>query len=303
MPWRGCGNMEEIRMQYDEPVFRPPSEARSLILQATLGCSHNGCLFCGMYKMKRFRARKHEDFERDALECARLTPGARRIFLADGDALVLKTDRLISILRLLYANFPALERVTCYANPSNLLQKSEAELKQLREEGLSTLYYGIESGNDEILKKVDKGATRAEIIEGGLKALAAGLPVSATVLLGLGGAKKSEEHMLDTASLCSELNPTYLSALTLMLGPLEGFYKQAMGLDFQFVGKIGMLKELKLLVENIEAKDCVFRTNHASNYLPLKGVLSRDRDKLTGAIDTALQNPDTYLRPEFLRAL
>lgn len=290
-------------MEYDEPLFRPPSEAHSLIIQATLGCSHNKCLFCGMYKMKKFRIRRYEDFERDVLDSARLAPHADRIFLADGDALIIKTEQLIKILNFLYSKFPRLERVTSYANPSNLLMKSDAELRAIREAGLDILYYGVESGNEEVLAKVDKGATRAEIIEGGRKALAAGFPLSVTIILGLGGVKDSEKHILDTASLCSEMNPTYLSALSLMLGPLESFFKKAMGPDFEFPDKIQLLEELRLLVRNLDTAGCVFRTNHASNYLPLKGVLSRDRAPILKTIDTALRNPDRYLRPDFLRAL
>ncbi len=290
-------------MEYDEPLFRPPSEAHSLIIQATLGCSHNKCKFCGMYKMKKFRIRRFEDFKADALECARFAPNATRIFLADGDALAIKTDQLLKTLELLYANFPRLERVTSYANPSNLLHKSEADLLKLREAGLDILYLGVESGNDELLKQVDKGATRAEILEAGKKALAAGFPLSVTILLGLGGKAASRDHILDTASLCSEMNPTYLSALTLMLGPFEGYFADTMGPGFKFLDKEETLRELRLLVEHLDTDNCVFRTNHASNYLPLKGVLRQDRDRLLGVIDRALENPDRFLRPEFMRAL
>jgi len=256
-----------------------------------------------MYKMKKFRIRKFDDIKRDVLECARIEPYTRRIFLADGDALVIKTDQLSKILRLLYSKFQNLERVTIYANPSNILRKSSAELKQLREDGLDILYLGVESGNDDILKKINKGATRAEILEAGKKALDAGFPVSVTVILGLGGKLMSDEHITDTASLCSEMNPTYVSALSLMLGPLEHYYQQLMGPDFEFIDKIGMLKEVRLLVDKLQTDGCVFRTNHASNYLPLKGILSQDREKLLNIIDAALSDPDKYLRPEFLRAL
>ncbi len=290
-------------MEYNEPVFRPPSEARSLILQATYGCSHNRCKFCGMYKMKKFRIRRFEDFEKDVLECAGFAPYANRIFLADGDALAIKTETLSKILSLLYSKFPKLERVTCYANPGNILHKTDAELKRLHDEGLDTLYLGIESGNEEILKRIDKGATRAEIIEAGRRALAAGFPVSVTVILGLGGKAKSNEHIIDSASICSEMNPTYVSALTLMLGPFEDFFKSEMGPDFEYVDKVGMLKEVRLLVENLETDGAVFRTNHASNYLPLKGVLKKDRQQLLDVIDRALESPERFLRPEFMRAL
>lgn len=290
-------------MKYDMPLYRPPSEADSLILQATLGCSNDSCLFCMMYKMKKFRMRDFDDFKADALECARLAPDTRRIFLADGDALVINTPRLLDILRLLYDNFPDLERVTTYANPKNLLKKTSAELVSLREAGLGMLYLGIESGCDEVLEKVKKGAGRAQILEGGRKALDAGFPVSATVLLGLGGVALSERHIMDTASLCSEMNPTYLSALSLMLGPFEDYFKNAMGPDFKFVDKTGLLREVRLLIANLETNNTVFRTNHASNYLPLKGVLSRDRDQLLSLVDRALENPERFLRHESLRAL
>jgi len=290
-------------MDYDMPLYRPPSEADSLILQATYGCSNNTCLFCGMYKMKKFRIRRFDDLKADILECARVVPGARRIFLADGDALAIKTGQLSATLSLLYEKFPLLERVTCYANPLNLLRKSPDDLRRLRSDGLDLLYLGVETGSGRLLEKVQKGVTRAQMIEACGKALEAGFPLSVTVLLGLGGRGLSREHILETASLCSQVNPTYVSALTLMLGPFESYFKGIMGQDFEFVDKTGMLAELRMLVENMETDGCVFRTNHASNYLPLKGVLSRDRQKLLGVIDTALADPDRYLRPEFFRAL
>ena len=290
-------------MQYDEPLFRPPSEAHSLILQATLGCSNNTCLFCGMYKMKKFTVRPFDAFKKDVLECAEYMPGARRIFLADGDALAMSMSHFTKILRLLYAKFPHLERVTCYANPLNLLKKSMGELRQLRDEGLGILYFGMESGNEEVLKKVVKGSTRAQILEAGRKALDAGFPLSVTVILGLGGKKHSQEHIRDTASLCSEMNPTYLSALSLMLGPLESYFAKSQGPDFEFLDKLGMLREVRQLVSELDTHNTIFRTNHASNYLPLKGVLRQDRDTLLATIDTALSDPDKYLKPEFLRAL
>jgi len=290
-------------MEYDQPLYRPPSEADSLIIQATYGCSNDSCKFCMMYKMKKFRIRKFDDFKADALECAEIVPHARRVFLADGDALVIKTPQLLDTLQLLYSSFLSLERVTTYANPKNLLRKSMEELRELRAAGLDILYLGVESGNDEVLKRVAKGATRAEILEAGKKALDAGFPLSVTVLLGLGGRSMSEAHIRDTASLCSEMIPTYLSALSLMLGPFESYFKNEMGPGFEFVDKIELLKEVRMLVDLLDAKDVTFRTNHASNYLPLKGVLSRDRRKLLDTIDDALAHPELFLRPESLRAL
>ncbi len=216
-------------LQYDEPVFRPPSEADSLILQATLGCSHNKCAFCGMYKMKAFRIRKFEDFQRDVNIVKKEYPEVRRVFLADGDALAIKTGQLQKILRLLYHSFPRLERVTSYANPSNLLHKSEAELQLLREEGLKILYFGVETGDDELLHRINKGATRAEVIEAGRKAVAAGFELSVTVILGLGGKERSEWNAQETATILNEIQPHYIGALTLMLGPFENYFVSEVG--------------------------------------------------------------------------
>lgn len=290
-------------MEYNQPLFRPPSEAGSLIFQVTYGCSNNTCLFCGMYKMKKFKIRSFEDIRRDVLECAAAYPGARKVFLADGDALAVKTSLMRDILSLLRDSFPALERTTSYANPLNLLNKSPQELQDIRGDGLEMLYLGIESGSDRILKMVDKGVDRARMAEACQKAIEAGFTLSVTVLLGLGGKKFSEEHIVDTATLCSQVNPHYLSALTLMLGPFEDYFRSAMDPDFEFLDKKDLMNELRLLIENLDTDNCVFRTNHASNYLPLKGVLSRDRGKLLETIKAALNRPDDFMRPEFMRAL
>lgn len=290
-------------MIYDEPLFRPPSEAHSLIFQITYGCSNNSCLFCGMYKMKKFRIRRFEDIKKDILECAALYPNTTKVFLADGDALVIKTPMLLDTLSLLKESFPVLQRVTSYANPLNLLNKPIEELQTIRKNGLEILYLGIESGSDRVLKMVDKGVNRTQMGEACKKAIDAGFTLSVTVLLGLGGKKHSIEHITDTASLCSEINPHYLSALTLMLGPFEDYFKKTMGSDYEFLEKHELLNELKLLVGNLSTTNCVFRTNHASNYLSLKGTLSKDREKLLNIINDALNNPEDFLRPEFLRAL
>jgi radical SAM superfamily enzyme YgiQ (UPF0313 family) len=292
-----------LDLQYDEPVFRPPSEANSLILQATLGCSHNQCAFCGMYKMKEFRIRKFEDFRKDVEIVKAEYPGVRRVFLADGDALAVKTTTLQKELRLLYHSFPKLERVTSYANPSNLLHKSDAELKILREEGLKILYLGVETGDEELLARIDKGATRAEVIEAGRKAVIAGFELSVTVILGLGGRERSERHARETATILNEIQPHYIGALTLMLGPFEGYFKSQAGEKWVSLERDEFLRELRMLVEGLEMeKECMFRTNHASNYLALGGTLPQDKDALLETIDYALKNPK-ILRPEHVRAL
>jgi len=292
-----------LDLQYNEPVFRPPSEGSSLILQATIGCSHNKCAFCGMYKMKEFRVRKFEDFQRDVNIVKQEYPEVRRVFLADGDALAIKTGPLQKILRLLYHSFPRLERVTSYANPSNLLHKSEAELKLLREEGLKILYLGVETGDDDLLRRINKGASRAEIIEAGRKAITAGFELSVTVILGLGGKEGSERNARETATILNEIQPHYFGALTLMLGPFESYFVSEVGGKWVPLERDEFLRELRMLVEGLKIeKDCVFRTNHASNYLALGGTLPRDKEAILETIDYALKNPK-ILRPDYLRAL
>jgi radical SAM superfamily enzyme YgiQ (UPF0313 family) len=289
-------------MEYDWPLFRPPSEADSLIIQATLGCSANTCKFCLMYKTKKFQIRPLADVLRDLEWCSRHERGVRRIFLADGDALVVPTGQMLEILRACYQLFPGLERVSSYANPGNLLTKSEEELRLIREAGLSLIYYGVESGDDDLLKKVKKQATAAEMIEGCAKAHRAGLDISVTVVLGLAGKAGSQSHAEKTAALLNQINPRYISCLMLMLGPFAKVYQKAMGAEFRFLEKNDFLQELKWLVSGLEVKNSIFRTNHASNYLPLKGELPRDKQRLLQAIDYGLRHPE-ILKPEEWRAL
>ena len=289
-------------MEYNWPVFRPPSEAESLIIQATYGCSANTCKFCYMYKTKKFQIRPVEEVLADLEWCAQRMRGVRRIFLADGDALVVPTFDLLKIINACFELFPGLERVSSYANPGNLLEKSEEELRQIRQAGLSLIYYGVESGDDEVLKKVKKQASTQDMIIGCEKAHRAGMTISVTVILGLAGKKGSEKHARLTARLLNQINPRYISALTLMLGPFEKTYARAMGKDFQFLDKFDFLQELRWLIEELEVKDSLFRSNHASNYLPLKGTLPQDKEKLLEMIDYALSHPE-ILRPEEWRAL
>ncbi len=290
-------------MEYDMPLYRPPSEADSLIIQATLGCSANDCTFCLMYKGKKFRVRKFEDVKKDIEWCAERWPGADRVFLADGDALVIKTSQMLEILKLLHDNFPKLERVTSYANPGNLIRKSQEDLDSIRKAGLTMLYYGVESGDPEVLTKVKKQGTREEMIEGCGKAHKAGFDISVTVLLGLAGLDNSERHAKLTASLINKIRPTYASALTLMLGPLEDTFAKSMGDDFVWLDKVQLLREIRMLVGDIDCKT-IFRSNHASNYLALRGNLPEDKAQLLRTIDSALSDPKSpLLRPEEWRAL
>ena len=289
-------------MYYDMPLYRPPSEAYSLIFQVTLGCSHNRCAFCTMYRQKKFRIRPWEELRADILEAVisyRRTP---RIFLADGDALVIDTDYMIRILGFLYENFPSLERVTAYANPSNLLEKSAEDLQRIQKAGLQMLYFGIETGDDDLLVRIRKGATAHELITSAKKAIDAGFILSATIILGLAGKKGSERHAIETARVCSAINPQYLSALTLMLEDNNRYFSRCLGKDWEMMNKLEILNELRTMIEHFNLDNCIFRSNHASNYLPIKATLNQDKGKLLQEIDDALKNP-AQLRPEAMRAL
>ena len=289
-------------MYYDMPLYRPPSEAYSLIFQVTLGCSHNRCAFCIMYRKKKFRIRPWEELKADILEAALSYRGINRIFLADGDALVIDTDYMLQILNFLYEKFPALERVSAYANPANLLEKSKEDLQRIRKAGLQMLYFGIETGDDELLVKIKKGATAQELIVSAKKAIDAGFVLSATVILGLGGKKGSERHAIETARVCSAINPHYLSALTLMIEDDNQYFYRCLGKDWEMMDKLEILNELRTMIEHFHLDKCIFRSNHASNYLAIKATLNHDKERLLKEIDNALKNP-AQLRPEFLRAL
>ena len=289
-------------MQYYGDVYRPPSEAASLIIQVTLGCSHNTCAFCTMYKEKRFYNRPTEDVLNDLREVAGSAYGrrVRRIFLADGDALIRKTDDLVVILDEIARLYPNVERVTSYASPGSLLIKKPEELKILREHGLSMVYLGLESGSDEVLKLMTKGFTSAQIVEGGLKAKAAGMQLSVTAIAGLGGTALSKEHAEGTAKALSAMNPEYVGVLTLEVHddtPLEKWTKEG---TFTLLDAVEVLKETRELIRMTDCPGCVFRMNHASNYLTLRGTLNEDKDALIAQIDAAL-NGDIDLRPEWAR--
>ena len=288
---------------YREPVYRPPSEAASLIFQVTEGCSHNRCLFCYMYRDKTFRVKPWERVREEIDEAARLLPHVRRVFLADGDAFVLPTKSLARILEHLYGSFPQLQRVTAYATPQNLLKKSVEDMRLLGEQGLRMLYYGVETGDPDLLVKIRKGATREEMAEGCRRAREAGLKLSVTVILGLGGKKWSLPHARNTASLLNEIQPRFASALTLMLGPYEEEYRAAMGAGFDFNGPLDDIVELRELVASLETDRCIFRSNHASNYLPLAGTLLDDKARLLAEIDRAIEHPEATLRDEWMRGL
>jgi hypothetical protein len=312
--------MRGLAIRYVEPVFRPPSEAWSLIFQVTLGCSNlrtkrdpasptgyrvlGGCAFCVAYQTKPFRARPEAEVLAE-IDGAGAAVGSRvdRVFLADGDALVLSTNRLLRILERLYARFPALGRVTCYASPQNLLAKSAEDLRRLRAAGLTMLYVGIESGDDEVLRRIDKGATSADMIAGCRKAKEAGLAQSLTVILGLGGPDGSRRHAEATARVLDAIVPEYAAALTLMLEErVPSFAEQFGDPSWRNLTPAEALQECRWLLAAMDADGIEFRANHASNWLALKGHLARDRPRLLAELDAALRDP-RLMRPDFLRAL
>ena len=285
---------------YDFPLFRPPSEANSIIVQATFGCSHNKCTFCGMYKMKRFRVRSLKDIGND-LKILRNFHSSRKLFIADGNALCIETERLIEIIRTARSIFPEIERVSIYATPMDILEKSTDELESLREEGLELIYTGLESGDDEILQQIKKGCSSREMIEACKKATDAGIDLSITAITGLGGKEKSHQHAKNTARVLNKIKPKYTAFLSLI--PVEGtplYYRIKKGL-FTPLSQAGHLKELRLTVEDLNFKT-IFRANHASNYLPLRGDLPDDREEILKLIDYAISHPEV-LKPDYLRAL
>ena len=289
---------------YDEPLYRPPSEGRNLIVQATLGCSFNRCTFCSMYKSKTYQARPLEDVFAEIDFLANRFPQADRVFLADGDALVLPTDHLVSLFDYLAEKFENLTRVSSYAMPKNLLDKSHDALSLLRDKGLKLVYLGVESGSNLILKRIVKGASQKTHVQAIEKARAANLKISATVILGLGGQADWEEHIRGTAELINQAPVTYLSTLQLTLDEVsrDDFMSHQPDM-FRFQDDEGILAEQELLLSLLDpAKPIIFRSNHASNCLALAGNLPQDRDRLLGEI-AASRSDETMLRPAFLRGL
>ncbi|MHB8893879.1 MAG: radical SAM protein [Candidatus Geothermincolia bacterium] len=284
-------------------VIRPPSEAGSFLLQVTYGCSHNHCAFCATYSFTRFDRRPFEEIEADIVTAARYNPNVRRAFLCDGDAMCLEAYELERILDCLDVNFPRLERVGTYSNARDILKKTPAELELLSSKKLTLAYLGLESGNDEILASMRKGATGAEMVEAVRKAQSAGIAASVIVLLGLGSYEKSRAHADDSAAVVSRMNPRYVSALTLMLIPKTPLYHRFKKGEFEVMDARSILQELRWFLQGIEVEGpCVFRTNHASNYLPVAGNLPRDKDRMLAIIDRGL-NDSSMWRPESRRAL
>ena len=290
-----------IIVRYEGVVYRPPSEAYSLIVQVTIGCSHNGCSFCSMYKKKSFRIRDLKDIMED-LEQAKLTYGVvKRVFLADGDALVLETNKLKLILLKIKELFPHCERVGIYATSKDILRKSLDELRELKDFGLGIVYLGVESGSIEILKNINKGVTASEIIMAGCKIKESGIKLSTTLISGIGGSSKISEHALESAKLISAIDPDYVGFLTLMLEPGIPIYEEVQKGTFHILTPEEIMFEIREFIENVEVTNCVFRSNHASNYMALAGTLPQDKNKLIRDIDLALKGKYKYKQEEYRR--
>lgn len=291
-----------MQLDYDYPLYRPPSEANSLIFQITLGCSFNQCSYCEMYRTKKYSERPWEEIKMEIDMTSTAYPATKRIFLADGDAINLPTERLVQILVYIYKKFPTLERVSSYAMPKNLLQKTDRELMTLRAAGLQMLYVGIESGSDTVLKKITKGATYKTIVQSCKKAKENNYVLSCMIILGLGGKKYTFEHVEETAKIISEVSPDYVGALNLHLD--DTLYNEFMTKfkePFEFLDDIQILNELELLISKINpSSPIIFRANHASNVYSIKGTLPNDKVNILELINQLKKNPD-MLKPKILR--
>ncbi len=290
-------------MRYEGKVYRPPSESDAYILQATIGCSWNRCTYCDMYRDKVYRERELSDVLEDLRTAVAIA--ARRIdklFVADGDALGMGTPSWLAILDAARAGLPHLRRVSCYATARNILEKTPEELATLRERGLTRLYIGPESGDDATMKRIAKGATHAEHVLAAQRAHAAGMELSVIVLLGIGGTARAQEHAAATADLITEMDPAYFAALTTTVVPGTPLHRLQTTGRYALPGIDAMLAELRTIVDRTRPTDAVFRTNHASNYLPLSGRLPADRERIVETIDHALAG-EVLLRAEWQRGL
>ncbi len=291
-------------IQYQGSVYRPPSEADSLILQATLGCSWNRCTFCAMYRDKQFRVRKLEELKAEIAWYDEQFGSPRKVFLADGDALMAKASFLEALLEQLRATWPDLRRVSCYASPQALAVRTVEEMERLRELGLTLYYLGIESGDDQVLEELDKGVDGAEMTRVALKAHEAGVKLSTMILLGAGGRARSREHAEASARVVNAIQPRFVS--TLVMTPVGGtpLAEADERGEVDHLDPIELAAELRTFLAGLELEGSVFRSNHASNYLALAGTLPKDRDDLVGALDQVLAHPENApFRPEWLRAL
>lgn len=292
-------------LRYEGSIWRPPSEARSLILQATVGCSHNACIFCVSYKQKQYTVRGAEGIQSDLDSLSSdYKQRVQRVFLADGNALAMSTDELVETLNVLKPELPSLKRVGVYGYAKDVRDKSVDDLRKIKDAGLGIVYLGLETGDDDLLRWSRKGVDSEENIKACKKIRDAGIPLSLTIILGLGGLEHSERHAHATAKVLNEINPEYIGALTLMTPPGTKINELVQTQEFVPMNPMEILKELRVLVEGLELRNCVFRTNHASNYLPLRGTLSADKESILKLLSDTISSDDTSkLRPSYLRGL
>ncbi len=292
-------------MRYEGNIFRPFSEANSYLLQCTIGCSHNQCTFCGMYKDKKYRVRQLSEIIEDIKMAKDHYGDLEKVFLCDGDAIALETDMLLAIIKKLYLTFPSLRHVGSYVGPQSTLSKSIEELRMLRAAGLTKAYIGVETGDDDLLKKIKKGVGYDQMLMAGRNLVDADINLSAMVLLGLAGkGEASKRHALATAKICNEMKPQYLAALTVTPVPGTVLYRQVQAGDFELLDPFETLEEMKQIFENITVDNMKFVGTHASNYMSITGTLQKDKQKMIAAVDEVLGNRDErMLRPDHLRGL
>ena len=284
-------------------VIRPPSEAGSLLLQVTVGCSHNKCTFCPTYKGERFRIKTFDEIEEDILEASGYGY-IERVFLCDGDVLIMPMRKLVPVLESINGNIKGVKRIGLYANAKSILRKTPEELLELRNLGVKIAYLGMETGNNEILEKIQKGADSRQMVEAGRKIKEAGITLSVTVLLGIGGKAKSMEHALDTARVLTEIDPDYVGALTVMVVPGTALHEERVSGKFELPDKFGFLEELGIMVAKSDFTDCFFTSNHASNYLPIRARMPQEKNETTSLIQRVIESSNNkMLRPEYMRGL
>ncbi len=298
----GAAVMDDDGMHYEGLIIRPPSEANSILLQVTLGCSHNKCTFCGSYKDKRFTIKDENTILSDIQFAARYMKNQHRLFLIDGDALIIPQKKLVWILEKIREHLPWVRRVGTYANAKSIRMKSEEDLLELREKGLGIIYLGVESGDNEVLKRVRKGTSAKNLLIQGKKVKKAGIKLSVTVLLGIAGKEGSVKHARATGKLLSEMEPDYVGALTVMIIPGTPLAEDVVAGRFELMDEREILLELREMFAATNMRRGLFMANHASNYLPIKARMPRDKERVLSLIDAALRG-EVALKPEWLRAL
>ena len=289
-------------MHYQGNIFRPPSEADSILLQVTTGCSHNKCTFCGMYKGSRFSIKDQQTIDDDIAFAARYCQRQSRLFLCDGDALILPQQRLLDILTAINQQLPWVRRISCYANSKSIRRKDKAQLQTLRDKGLTLLYMGLESGDDLTLAQISKGADAARMIDCGRKVREAGIKLSLTVLLGLAGRDGWQQHARETGRVLTSIDPEFVGALSIMLVPGTPLHSAWQKGSWLLPSAPEILRELREMIAATDLTGGMFHANHASNYLPIKARLPRDKEKTLALIDQALAG-EIQLKPEFMRGL